>query len=119
MSTTTQHIVVDSSGNKKIVSAEAIQINDIFDQQTRARMVEHMNEDHVAAMVDYCQYAEIDLLPPNTTPSMLDIGSNGFVIKLGTQKIMFEFETACHSALEARQALVELAKKARAVKKPL
>lgn len=113
MSTATQYLVIDSSGNKFERSAEEIQINHIFDEQTRTKMVEHMNEDHFEAMVDYCRYAEIQLLPPNTKPCMLDIGSNGFLISVGKQKIKFEFETSCNSPLEARRALVELAKKAR------
>lgn len=108
-----QYSNVDVNGDLQKVTKEECQIAKPFGQKTAQNMIEHMNEDHVQAMVDYCKFAGLDCEKSRDTPTMTGIGIDGFLLSLGKQRIKFEFIAPCTTPLEARHALVNLAKKAR------
>lgn len=102
-------------GETTNTTADAVQISSPFEEETAQRMIEHMNDDHIDAMVDYCRFAGIanDGDKNNNPPCMTAIGSDGFILLFGNKKIKFDFEQTCASSMDVRKALVELAKKAR------
>ena len=84
-----------------------------FPKDIADNMIDHMNEDHVDAMSDYCRHIGIDV--SSNLPNMVHIDKQGFDLKLGQEIIHFTFDKPCHSPQEVREALVELAKQSRAV----
>lgn len=84
-----------------------------FPKDIADNMIDHMNEDHVDAMSDYCRHIGIDV--SSNTPRMIHIDKQGFDLKLGQEIIHFTFDKTCHSPQEVREALVELAKQSRGV----
>ncbi len=81
-------------------------------------MIEHMNDDHVQAVIDYCSIAGIktgiEAHIDTLIPKMTEVGCDGFLLAVGNTRIKFEFEQNYATPLEVRKALVALAKKARA-----
>jgi putative heme iron utilization protein len=73
-------------------------------------MIRHMNEDHVEAMIHYCEIADI-LLAKGTVPTLAGIDSEGFHLRLEARIVRFDFETPVKSLLEVRKALIALAYK--------
>ena len=82
-----------------------------FEHDIAQHMINHMNEDHVDAMHDYCKMRGIDT--SSATPKMVNIDFNGFDLLVGHQTYRFEFSKPCETSTQARQALVDLAKLAR------
>ena len=89
-----------------------LKIANPFSGETEDRMIAHMNEDHVGAMKDYCRDASIEL--HSQPPLMLGIDAYGFDLLVNNQALRFQFNNKCETAQQVRQALVELANKARA-----
>ena len=89
-----------------------LKIANPFSGETEDRMIAHMNEDHVDAMKEYCRDASIEL--NSHEPLMLGIDPYGFDLLVNNQTLRFQFNNKCETARQVRQALVELAKKARA-----
>lgn len=83
-----------------------------FSGEIEDRMIAHMNEDHVEAMKDYCRHASIEL--DSQAPVMLGIDAYGFDLLVNNQALRFQFDNKCETARQVREALVDLAKKARA-----
>lgn len=82
-----------------------------FNKDIERDMVEHMNEDHVDAMCDYCRLQNIDT--SNAVPKMVSIDFNGFDLQVDERIHRFIFERPCETPNDVRKALVELAKQAR------
>lgn len=74
-------------------------------------MINHMNEDHVDAMRDYCSYAGIEI--KKSVPEMVSIDQNGFELLVNGKRERFDFKEKCMTPQEVRKALVELAETAR------
>jgi len=75
------------------------------------RMVNHMNEDHVDAMRDYCRFADVKM--SNDDPKMVAIDPLGFDLSVNGKRVRFYFKEKCSTPEEVRKALVTLAEKAR------
>ena len=105
--------IINSHNKRKLQALNDSNVERIFSQEIENRMIEHMNEDHVQAMVDYCRYADIPISDNSGQPKMTAIGKDGFMLTAGKNKIKFEFDQPCETPSEAREALVGLAKKAR------
>ncbi len=73
-------------------------------------MIEHMNNDHLDAIQHYCRLFGI-AVAKGETAVLVGIDGEGFHLRCGRQLHRITFEQPIHTALEARQALVELAKK--------
>ena len=82
-----------------------------FEDDIAQHMMNHMNEDHIDAMHDYCRMKSINT--SDSSPRMVNIDFNGFDIQVGSQIHRFEFSKPCKTPKQAREALVELAKQAR------
>lgn len=80
-----------------------------------AGIIEHMNEDHHDAMLDYC-HAFTKAVEAKEV-KMTGVDRYGFEMSVQTQEgwrpLRLAFERACEDATQVRTALVELVKKAR------
>ena len=73
-------------------------------------MINHMNNDHVEAMVKYCQSANIPI-PEGVTPKMAGIDTAGMHLLLGRRIVRIPFPESAYSPMEVRQQLVAMAKR--------
>ncbi|MFT7235348.1 MAG: putative heme iron utilization protein [Methylophagaceae bacterium] len=80
-----------------------------FEEETG--MVEHMNEDHQDAMNHYCELFSIAYDAENL-PKIVGVDGEGFHLRVAGQLHRLQFAQAVKSTMEARQALVELARRA-------
>jgi putative heme iron utilization protein len=71
-------------------------------------MLEHMNQEHGAAIAHYLTLAGI----PGEAAEMVGIDTEGFHLRVGQRLHWLPFPTSCNSPLEVRQALVQLARAA-------
>lgn len=83
----------------------------LFSAEVEERIVNHMNEDHVDAMEDYCRARDIRL--DHRQPKMVGVDSLGFNLLVGSDFARFSFDNYCSSAHDVRVALVNLAKASR------
>jgi len=79
-----------------------------FEEETG--MVDHMNDDHQDAMNHYCELFNISYDQDNL-PQLVGIDSEGFHLRVAGQLNRIQFDTSIHDTMEARQALVELARR--------
>ncbi len=73
-------------------------------------VIEHMNNDHAHALLDYCRYIH------GKTPAsaeMIGIDCDGFDVRADSEILRFEFATEAKDANEARVELVKLAQASR------
>ncbi|AYC34172.1 HugZ family protein [Pseudomonas cavernae] len=70
-------------------------------------MVEHMNQDHVAAIAHYVELAG---LPAAPAAELAGIDSEGFHLRIGQALHWLAFPTSCNNPGAVRQALVQLAR---------
>jgi hypothetical protein len=70
-------------------------------------MVEHMNDDHAAAIAHYVQLAG---LPAHELAQLAGIDSEGFHLRIGKGLHWLAFPTSCNNPGAVRQALVLLAR---------
>ncbi|WP_339079968.1 DUF2470 domain-containing protein [Pseudomonas sp. TMP9] len=78
-----------------------------FAGESEASMVEHMNDDHVAAIAHYVELAG---LPRHAPAELVGVDSEGFHLRIAQGLYWLAFPTSCNSAHEVRQALVVLAR---------
>lgn len=79
-----------------------------FEEETN--MIEHMNADHQDAINHYCDLFDIAYDGDNL-PSLVGIDSEGFHLRIGGRLARIQFDSSINTPLEARQALVELARR--------
>ena len=92
------------------VENEEIQLESVFDYETEARILDHMNEDHKSSLVKYCK--DLDLDNPEEDYLMTGIDNEGIDIVVGgTKNVRITFDEAITDASQARTVLVDLAKK--------
>ena len=70
-------------------------------------MVEHMNEDHAAAITHYVEQAG---LPRSPAAQLAGIDSEGFHLRIGQALHWLAFAAPCETPVAVRQALVALAR---------
>ncbi len=70
-------------------------------------MVEHMNDDHGAAIAHYVKLAG---LPSHAPAELAGIDSEGFHLRIGKALYWLAFPTSCNNPGAVRQALVQLAR---------
>lgn len=95
------------------VEPEAFQLANPFVNGGEARIVDHMNEDHLHNLKAYCKHYKGIEVGEEEALRMTGIDVEGFDCQLGENKIRFEFKEPVTTAGEARAALVEMAKAAR------
>lgn len=96
---------------ESLISSQDIHLHNNFTDDVVARMVEHMNEDHVDALNDYCRLFNINR--ENESAKMLTVDQYGFDIIVNEQPYRIMFDASCETPQCVREQLVELAKKAR------
>jgi putative heme iron utilization protein len=79
-----------------------------FEEETG--MVEHMNTDHQEAMNHYCDLFELAYDADNL-PKLAGVDSEGFHLRVAGRLSRIQFDSPVSNTLEARQALVELARR--------
>ena len=90
--------------NNEFISKE----NPLFGQ-SEAGIVQHMNEDHVDAMVKYCQTAGIEL-PDGVKPVMAGINAEGIHLRIDRKIVFIRFPEELAQPSDARQQLVAMAR---------
>ncbi|MEJ2060908.1 MAG: DUF2470 domain-containing protein [Gammaproteobacteria bacterium] len=83
-----------------------------LDAETRAGILAHMNADHQAALRHYLRCETGIVVGEDEPLEMTQIDERGFVVRRGGKDYRIAFEAPVHSAAEARQALVGMARKA-------
>lgn len=78
-----------------------------FDAITEARMVEHMNADHAAAIA---HYVALTGLPRQTPAQLVGLDSEGMHLRIGQALHWLPFPTPCNTPTQVREALVSLAR---------
>lgn len=80
-------------------------------EDAEAAIIAHMNQDHVPALRDYCQ-----LVHERTVQEvrMVGIDCDGFDLRADDALLRFEFDAPIGNSGQVRQALVQLARRARA-----
>ncbi|WP_434456695.1 HugZ family protein [Stutzerimonas urumqiensis] len=78
-----------------------------FAGPAEAAMIEHMNDDHAAAIAHYVQLAG---LPQHVPARMVGIDSEGFHLRIGAAVHWLAFPAPCDNPGAVRAALVALAK---------
>jgi len=79
-----------------------------FEEETG--IVEHMNADHQEAMNHYCDLFDL-AYDAEHLPKLVGIDSEGFELRIGGRLERLQFDASIGTTLEARQALVELARR--------
>ena len=79
-----------------------------FEEETG--MVEHMNADHQDAMNHYCDLFEL-AYDAEHKPQLVGVDSEGFHLRIAGRLSRIQFDIPVSDTLEARQALVELARR--------
>lgn len=92
------------------LSPESTLLVNPFEDERERDIVEHMNEDHVDAMIRYCRFEGIEV-PKDLEPQMVGIDAEGFHLRLGEQIHRFVFQQPVSNPIEARTALVEMARR--------
>jgi hypothetical protein len=70
-------------------------------------MVEHMNDDHAAAIARYVEQAGLRQSAP---AQMVGIDSEGFHLRIGQALHWLAFPEPCETPMAVRQALVAMAR---------
>ncbi len=104
-----KYVMHDKNNNE--VDIDSLDIINIFSGEVEDRMTEHMNDDHVDAMRDYCNFASIEINEDD--PLMLGVDPHGFDLLVNNQPRRFQFNNKCETPQQVREALVDLAKRAR------
>lgn len=78
-----------------------------FDEEKQ--MLDHMNTDHRDAIKHYCDLYTINY-DESVLPEMVGIDSEGFNLRLGARVYRINFSQAVTTAMEVREALVNLAR---------
>jgi putative heme iron utilization protein len=86
---------------------EAASLANPFAGEAEAAMLAHMNTDHVEAIAHYVALAG---LPASEPALMVGIDSEGFHLRIAGSLFWLAFPTSCNTAMEVRQALVQLAR---------
>lgn len=76
-----------------------------FDSEAEASVVEHMNEDHGAALLRYCEQENI-IVPESLGVVMTGVDSYGFHLRIGHRLCWFEFDKPVQSLDQVRAALI-------------
>ncbi len=79
-----------------------------FSFEAEAGMIAHMNTDHQDAINHYCAVFNIGY-ETSQLPSLAAIDSEGFYLRVAGRLHRLPFDHAVHSAMEVRQAFVDLA----------
>ncbi len=93
------------------VAAAALNLANPFVGAVERGMVAHMNDDHVAAMREYCRMAGV-ILKPDEAPQMTGIDPEGCDLLLGKQLLRIEFDAPATTSLAVRQAMMALVQRA-------
>ncbi|MEQ8662281.1 MAG: DUF2470 domain-containing protein [Gammaproteobacteria bacterium] len=105
------HALLSVGGTRHVIDYATLVADALFDDATETRMVTHMNDDHVAALRDYCTHAGVACA--HAPPRMAGIDSAGFFVFADAGLVRFDFPARCADAREVRTALVALAAVAR------
>ncbi|AIR89636.1 HugZ family protein [Pseudomonas cremoricolorata] len=78
-----------------------------FDGSTEARMIEHMNSDHGAAI---SHYLDLNDLPATVPAQLVGLDSEGMHLRQGQSIHWLPFPSVCNTPTQVREALVLLAR---------
>ena len=81
-----------------------------FHGKGEQRIVDHMNEDHRHNLVGYLAHFKGIAVDEEEKVRMAGIQEDGFAVFIGKKKVWFEFDQPVRTALEAREALVAMAR---------
>ncbi|MDF3933150.1 HugZ family protein [Pseudomonas citronellolis] len=89
------------------LGADSVPLANPFAGAVETGMVEHMNRDHLDAIVHYLALAG---LPPAEAPELAGIDTEGFHLRAGATLHWLPFPAPCGDSGAVRQALVQLAR---------
>lgn len=71
-------------------------------------MLEHMNDDHQAAIIQYCLNAG-ESIPKGVEPRMAGVDSQGFYLLIGERVVRVPFDAPVYTEGDVRKALIAMA----------
>ncbi len=89
-------------------SPESVTTDVGFDPETEISIVEHMNQDHAAAMEKYCHKLGRELAD-GESPVMVGVDRLGFHLRIDEQLLRVEFSQPLETAMQVRSELVAMA----------
>lgn len=89
------------------ISSDKILLANVFSAEQEQEMIEHMNQDHVAAMKIYCATANVEI--EDVEPQIVGIDQEGFHLRLGEKIIRFNFSQPASTQVEIRARLAAMA----------
>lgn len=95
------------------VEADAFCHANPFAGASETGMVQHMNDDHVDALRDYCRLYNFRC-EDRDTPRVTGIDAEGFELRVGKRLLRIDFDRPAETAKDVRMAMVALAQRARA-----
>jgi putative heme iron utilization protein len=103
--------LIEGFGSLHWISADAFLANPGEIPEIEASVLEHMNQDHRAALFAYCRHAHG--IEPRQA-EMIGIDCDGFDVRADDRVLRLPFEHMIATGPQARAALVALAREARA-----
>lgn len=93
------------------LEGESVSVSNPFDAASELRMVQHMNVDHADALRHYCALLGL-AVPEGASLQMAGIDAGGCHLLLGPRVVRLAFDQPVSTAVQAREALVALARRA-------
>lgn len=84
-----------------------------FQGKAEMRIIDHMNADHHDSLIRYLSHYKGIEVSADAQVQMVGINDLGFDLTIDKKKVRFEFEAPIEDAVQAREALVAMAKAAR------
>lgn len=102
--------VIMGFGKISWIKAAELAIASPFTQDEERNMIDHMNDDHEAAIKHYLKRLGVSVDDALLPPRMVGISQFGAVVDYHHHLHFVEFDEPAHDVMQARQQLVKLAK---------
>ncbi len=102
--------VIMGFGKISWIEAEDFVIPSPFTREEETRIIEHMNDDHQAALFTYLKSLRVEVDESLVAPRMVSVNQFGAVVDYHHHLYFVEFDEPAETVDQARQQLVKLAK---------
>lgn len=89
------------------INPDALLCANPFAGEIEKSVVKHMNDDHQAAIIQYCMNAG-EMIPKSIEPKMVGVDSEGFHLLLGERVIRIPFDAPVYTKGDVRKTLIAM-----------
>ncbi len=90
------------------ITPEKVLLPHSFSADQEQEIIDHMNKDHIEAMIKYCIIANVKI--EENEPQMVGIDTEGFYLSIGERIVRFDFSEPVNSAEDVRARLATMAR---------